>query len=158
MTTLIVSCPYCVGDAWLPLQEVQALAAVGAHPNIVQYYSAWAEPDMQGDQLYIQMELCGDSLAAITRLRDKQPWREPELIGLLKQVCSFVPRTPSTTGLVACRRSIKRQRHTYIIDVARAPMFQNLQKSTPSLCNAMPLHHSHVARTFVAVSSSLEPQ
>lgn len=68
------------------LQEVQALAAVGAHPNIVQYYSAWAEPDMQGDQLYIQMELCGDSLAAATRLRDKQPWREPELMGLLKQV------------------------------------------------------------------------
>jgi ABC-type sulfate transport system permease subunit len=31
----------------LALQEVQALAAVGAHPNIVQYYSAWAEPDMQ---------------------------------------------------------------------------------------------------------------
>lgn len=29
------------------LQEVQALAAVGAHQNIVQYYSAWAEPDMQ---------------------------------------------------------------------------------------------------------------
>jgi hypothetical protein len=31
----------------MALQEVQALAAVGAHPNIVQYYSAWAEPDMQ---------------------------------------------------------------------------------------------------------------
>eukprot|EP00878_Enallax_costatus_P019821 GHUV01020925.1.p1 GENE.GHUV01020925.1~~GHUV01020925.1.p1 ORF type:complete len:507 (+),score=117.83 GHUV01020925.1:233-1753(+) len=73
-------------NAWL--QEVQALAAVGAHPNIVQYYSAWAEPDMQGDQLYIQMELCGDSLAAATRLRDKQPWREPELMCLLKQMAS----------------------------------------------------------------------
>ncbi|KAF8055746.1 WEE1 [Scenedesmus sp. PABB004] len=73
-------------NAWL--QEVQALAAVGAHPNIVQYYSAWAEPDMQGDQLWIQMELCGDSLAATTRLRDRQPWREPELVGLLKQMAS----------------------------------------------------------------------
>lgn len=68
------------------LQEVQALAAVGAHPNIVQYYSAWAEPDMQGDQLYIQMELCGDSLTTATRLREQQPWREPEVMGLLKQV------------------------------------------------------------------------
>uniref|UniRef100_A0A383VK33 Protein kinase domain-containing protein n=1 Tax=Tetradesmus obliquus TaxID=3088 RepID=A0A383VK33_TETOB len=73
-------------NAWL--QEVQALAAVGAHPNIVQYYSAWAEPDMQGDHLYIQMELCGDSLAAATKLRDKQPWRETELMGLLKQMAS----------------------------------------------------------------------
>lgn len=41
---------------------------------------------LQGDQLYIQMELCGDSLAATARLRDKQPWREAELVGLLKQV------------------------------------------------------------------------
>jgi serine/threonine protein kinase len=30
-----------------PAQEVQAHAVVGAHPNIVQYYDAWAEPDMQ---------------------------------------------------------------------------------------------------------------
>lgn len=36
----------CSTDCLL-LQEVQALAAVGAHQNIVQYYSAWAEPDMQ---------------------------------------------------------------------------------------------------------------
>eukprot|EP00879_Flechtneria_rotunda_P023965 GHRR01025385.1.p1 GENE.GHRR01025385.1~~GHRR01025385.1.p1 ORF type:complete len:138 (+),score=36.73 GHRR01025385.1:589-1002(+) len=43
---------------------------------------------MQGDQLYIQMELCGDSLAAATRLRDRQAWREAELIGLLKQMAS----------------------------------------------------------------------
>lgn len=41
---------------------------------------------LQGDHLYIQMELCGDSLAAATKLRDKQPWRETELMGLLKQV------------------------------------------------------------------------
>jgi hypothetical protein len=33
------------------------------------------------------MELCGDSLAQMVRLRDKQPWREAELVGLLKQVC-----------------------------------------------------------------------
>lgn len=45
---------------------------------------------VQGDQLYIQMELCGDSLAAMARLRDRQPWREAELVGLLKQV-----RTPT---------------------------------------------------------------
>jgi hypothetical protein len=39
---LICNAPFCY-----LLQEVQALAAVGAHPNIVQYYSAWAEPDIQ---------------------------------------------------------------------------------------------------------------
>jgi hypothetical protein len=41
---------------------------------------------LQGDHLYIQMELCGDSLAAHNKLQDAQPWREPELVGLLKQV------------------------------------------------------------------------
>jgi tRNA A-37 threonylcarbamoyl transferase component Bud32 len=34
------------------------------------------------------MELCGDSLAAMVRLRDKQPWREAELVGLLKQMAA----------------------------------------------------------------------
>lgn len=93
------------------VQEVQALAAVGAHPNIVQYYSAWAEPDMQGDQLYIQMELCGDSLAAATRLREQQPWREPELKGLLKQVGCCLglgqhsqPAASCYAGVVTCGR------------------------------------------------------
>jgi hypothetical protein len=32
------------------------------------------------------MELCGDNLAATTRLQDKQAWKEAELVGLLKQV------------------------------------------------------------------------
>jgi hypothetical protein len=46
MAALLLPCPSCCTAAAV-LQEVQALAAVGAHPNIVQYYSAWAEPDMQ---------------------------------------------------------------------------------------------------------------
>ncbi|CAA6671419.1 unnamed protein product [Spirodela intermedia] len=36
------------------LMEVQALAALGPHENIVGYYSSWFE----NEQLYIQMELC----------------------------------------------------------------------------------------------------
>ncbi|KAF3773354.1 Wee1-like protein kinase [Nymphaea thermarum] len=41
------------------LMEVQALAAVGFHRNIVGYYNSWFE----NDQLYIQMELCDHSLS-----------------------------------------------------------------------------------------------
>ncbi|GMH25993.1 hypothetical protein Nepgr_027836 [Nepenthes gracilis] len=41
------------------LMEVQALAALGFHENIVAYYSSWFE----NEQLYIQMELCDCSLA-----------------------------------------------------------------------------------------------
>ncbi|KAK9035540.1 hypothetical protein V6N11_077579 [Hibiscus sabdariffa] len=41
------------------LMEVQALAAVGSHENVVGYYSSWFE----NEQLYIQMELCDYSLS-----------------------------------------------------------------------------------------------
>ncbi|CAN6482929.1 unnamed protein product [Victoria cruziana] len=41
------------------LMEVQALAAVGFHRDIVGYYTSWFE----NDQLYIQMELCDHSLS-----------------------------------------------------------------------------------------------
>ncbi|PIN05369.1 Cyclin-dependent kinase WEE1 [Handroanthus impetiginosus] len=45
------------------LMEVQALAALGYHENIVSYYSSWFE----NEQLYIQLELCDHSLS-INRL------------------------------------------------------------------------------------------
>ncbi|KAL3649114.1 Mitosis inhibitor protein kinase wee1 [Castilleja foliolosa] len=41
------------------LMEVQALAALGYHENIVSYYSSWFE----NVQLYIQLELCDHSLS-----------------------------------------------------------------------------------------------
>ncbi|XP_052186202.1 wee1-like protein kinase [Diospyros lotus] len=41
------------------LMEVQALAALGSHENIVGYYSSWFE----NEQLFIQMELCDHSLS-----------------------------------------------------------------------------------------------
>ncbi|XP_058087181.1 wee1-like protein kinase isoform X2 [Magnolia sinica] len=41
------------------LMEVQALAALGCHENIVGYYTSWFE----NEQLYIQMELCDHSLS-----------------------------------------------------------------------------------------------
>ncbi|XP_020572577.1 wee1-like protein kinase [Phalaenopsis equestris] len=41
------------------LREVQALAALGHHANIVGYHTSWFE----NDKLYIQMELCEHSLS-----------------------------------------------------------------------------------------------
>ncbi|XP_020254629.1 wee1-like protein kinase [Asparagus officinalis] len=41
------------------LMEVQALAALGSHENVVGYYTSWFE----NEQLYIQMELCDQSLS-----------------------------------------------------------------------------------------------
>ncbi|KAH6757330.1 WEE1-like kinase [Perilla frutescens var. hirtella] len=41
------------------LMEVQALAALGYHENIVGYYSSWFE----NEHLYIQLELCNHSLS-----------------------------------------------------------------------------------------------
>lgn len=47
------------------LQEIQALAAVEGHPNVVTYYDSWTEPaeNGQGEYVFIKLELCGESLA-----------------------------------------------------------------------------------------------
>ncbi|KAG6429181.1 hypothetical protein SASPL_107225 [Salvia splendens] len=44
------------------LMEVQALAALGYHENVVGYYSSWFE----NEHLYIQLELCDHSLSVNT--------------------------------------------------------------------------------------------
>eukprot|EP00877_Chromochloris_zofingiensis_P005869 jgi/Chrzof1/1535/Cz10g11150.t1 len=69
------------------LQEVQALAVAQAHPHIVQYYWSWAENDLHGDFLYIQLELCQDSLADQAKAR-KAPWNESELLLIMKQMAA----------------------------------------------------------------------
>ncbi|KAK7337421.1 hypothetical protein VNO77_17995 [Canavalia gladiata] len=63
------------------LMEVQALAALGLHENIVGYYSSWFE----NEQLYIQMELCDHSLSIkkCTAL-----FKEEEVIEALFQVAN----------------------------------------------------------------------
>eukprot|EP00250_Pteridium_aquilinum_P002089 c12292_g1_i1 orf=19-1044(+) len=62
------------------LTEVQALAALGLHENVVRYHTAWFE----NDQLYIQMELCEGILS------NKKPTsmgtQERFLIEALRQV------------------------------------------------------------------------
>uniref|UniRef100_A0A7N0SZI2 Wee1-like protein kinase n=1 Tax=Kalanchoe fedtschenkoi TaxID=63787 RepID=A0A7N0SZI2_KALFE len=61
------------------LMEVQALAALGSHENIVGYYSSWFE----NEHLYIQMEICDHSLSIIEpRLKMK----EIEVLEILYQV------------------------------------------------------------------------
>eukprot|EP00186_Timspurckia_oligopyrenoides_P002090 CAMPEP_0182443508 /NCGR_PEP_ID=MMETSP1172-20130603/2228_1 /TAXON_ID=708627 /ORGANISM="Timspurckia oligopyrenoides, Strain CCMP3278" /LENGTH=520 /DNA_ID=CAMNT_0024638815 /DNA_START=169 /DNA_END=1731 /DNA_ORIENTATION=+ len=45
----------------LALGEVHALAALPAHPNVARYFTSWLENDRS--QLYIQLELCGASVA-----------------------------------------------------------------------------------------------
>mmetsp|Transcript_6241 Transcript_6241/g.16568 ORF Transcript_6241/g.16568 Transcript_6241/m.16568 type:complete len:692 (+) Transcript_6241:253-2328(+) len=53
-----------VADKNMWLAEVQALAAVEGHPNIVTYYDSWTEPaeQNQGEHFFIKLELCGDNL------------------------------------------------------------------------------------------------
>ncbi|XP_061968139.1 wee1-like protein kinase [Populus nigra] len=61
------------------LMEVQALAALGCHENIVGYYSSWFE----NEQLYIQMELCDCSLSVN---RSSKSLTEGEAMQVLFQI------------------------------------------------------------------------
>ncbi|KAG6593183.1 Wee1-like protein kinase, partial [Cucurbita argyrosperma subsp. sororia] len=61
------------------LMEVQALAALGSHENIVGYYSSWFE----NEQLYIQMELCDCSLSTG---RYSHPFSEADALKTLHQI------------------------------------------------------------------------
>ncbi|GMN38060.1 hypothetical protein TIFTF001_007318 [Ficus carica] len=61
------------------LMEVQCLAALGSHENIVGYYSSWFE----NEQLYIQMELCDHSLSIN---RSTQLLSEKEVLEALYQI------------------------------------------------------------------------
>ncbi|XP_048226427.1 wee1-like protein kinase [Ricinus communis] len=61
------------------LMEVQALAALGCHKNIVGYYSSWFE----NEQLYIQMELCDCSLS-INKF--SKPFTEAKVLEVLHQI------------------------------------------------------------------------
>ncbi|CAI0447642.1 unnamed protein product [Linum tenue] len=68
------------------LMEVQALAALGCHENIVGYYSSWFE----NEQLYIQMELCDCSLS-VKKLQKR--FTEPEVLTVLHQIAKALQYT-----------------------------------------------------------------
>ncbi|KAF3436413.1 hypothetical protein FNV43_RR23505 [Rhamnella rubrinervis] len=61
------------------LMEVQCLAALGSHENIVGYYSSWFE----NEHLYIQMELCDYSLSIN---KSTQLFMEEEVLQALYQI------------------------------------------------------------------------
>ncbi|KAF2298494.1 hypothetical protein GH714_023803 [Hevea brasiliensis] len=61
------------------LMEVQALAALGCHENIVGYYSSWFE----NEQLYIQMELCDCSLSIN---KSSKSFTEDKVLEVLHQI------------------------------------------------------------------------
>ena len=67
------------------MQEAMAMAASGSHPNIVRYYSSWTEQQAEGQYFYILMEKCDVSLGT-KHLLDGQPFREDELLDILRQV------------------------------------------------------------------------
>ncbi|KAG9155845.1 hypothetical protein Leryth_004086 [Lithospermum erythrorhizon] len=61
------------------LMEVQAMASLGSHQNIVRYYTSWFEDD----HLYIQMELCEHSLSMS---QSSKSYTEEEVLEALHQI------------------------------------------------------------------------
>uniref|UniRef100_A0A1J3JEL7 Wee1-like protein kinase n=1 Tax=Noccaea caerulescens TaxID=107243 RepID=A0A1J3JEL7_NOCCA len=60
------------------MMEVQALAALGFHENVVGYYCSWFE----NEQLYIQLELCDHSLSKKSSLKIS----EREILVIMHQI------------------------------------------------------------------------
>ncbi|XP_010457300.1 PREDICTED: wee1-like protein kinase [Camelina sativa] len=60
------------------MMEVQALAALGFHENVVGYYNSWFE----NEQLYIQLELCDHSLSKKSSLKVS----EREILVIMHQI------------------------------------------------------------------------
>ena len=74
------------------LQEIQALAACGTHPNVVRYFTSWVEEQRNVVHFYIQLERCGSSLGQRFCV-DRRPFKEAELVDILRQVCcSFLSK------------------------------------------------------------------
>lgn len=69
------------------IQEVQALSTAQGHQNIIQYFFSWAEKDLHGgENIYICMELCMDTLSNL--MKTKGAFKEGELANLLLQMAS----------------------------------------------------------------------
>ena len=66
------------------------------HPNIVRFYDAWMEPAARpegAEHCFIWLEKCGETVGQRVRCGG-DPFTEPELLELLKQVTSRIH--PST--------------------------------------------------------------
>lgn len=81
----VVRLPLPTTTPCLP-QEVQVLAHLPPHPNVVQYYGCWSEGGGAegGEHLYIQLEKCDVNLGIHASLGEQL--REPELLDVLEQV------------------------------------------------------------------------
>ena len=75
------------------MQEAQAWAHVRPHPHIVRFYDAWMEPAAKpegAEHCFIWLEKCGETVGQRVRCGG-DPFTEPELLELLKQVTSAHP-------------------------------------------------------------------
>ena len=75
------------------MQEAQAWAHVRPHPHIVRFFDAWMEPAAKpegAEHCFIWLEKCGETVGQRVRCGG-DPFTEPELLELLKQVTSAHP-------------------------------------------------------------------
>ncbi|KXZ53818.1 WEE1 protein [Gonium pectorale] len=72
------------------LNEMQALAAVQPHPNIVGLYDAWFEPGGDAEQAFLKLELCSESMRDVFKRLGQV--KEADVLDMLRQMASALKR------------------------------------------------------------------
>eukprot|EP01122_Echinamoeba_exundans_P010347 TRINITY_DN3856_c0_g2_i1.p1 TRINITY_DN3856_c0_g2~~TRINITY_DN3856_c0_g2_i1.p1 ORF type:complete len:934 (+),score=187.11 TRINITY_DN3856_c0_g2_i1:147-2948(+) len=99
------------------LNEVYLLAAMGTHPNIIRYHSAWIEE--QDMTIYIQTEYCNMGSLTQYALKQPQPMSEAELLDILRQVASALDYLHEKKGVA--HLDVKPENVLVVLDNAQTP-------------------------------------
>jgi serine/threonine protein kinase len=99
------------------LNEVYLLAAMGTHPNIIRYHSAWIEE--QDMTIYIQTEYCNMGSLTQYALKQTQLMSEADLLDILRQVASALDYLHEKKGVA--HLDVKPENVLVVLDNAQTP-------------------------------------
>lgn len=99
------------------LNEVYLLAAMGTHPNIIRYHSAWVEEEDM--TIYIQTEYCNKGSLKQYALQQSQYLSEADLLDIVRQVASGLDYLHEKKGVA--HLDVKPENVLVVVDTQTTP-------------------------------------